>query len=118
MIYKYQDNQIYSCSWGPRDDGRSMEAPGVLIRRAMLQGIQKGRGGLGSIYVFASGNGAASDDNCNFDGYTNSIYSITVGAVDRAGKHPYYSEHCSANLVVTYSSGNGDSIVGPTPCRA
>ncbi|OAQ76599.1 KEX1 protease precursor [Purpureocillium lilacinum] len=120
MIYKYQDNQIYSCSWGPRDDGRSMEAPGVLIRRAMLQGIQKGRGGLGSIYVFASGNGAASDDNCNFDGYTNSIYSITVGAVDRAGKHPYYSEHCSANLVVTYSSGNGDSIhttdVGENKC--
>lgn len=116
MIYKYQDNQIYSCSWGPRDDGRSMEAPGVLIRRAMLQGIQKGRDGLGSIYVFASGNGAASDDNCNFDGYTNSIYSITVGAVDRAGQHPSYSEHCSAQLVVTYSSGSGDSIVSCALC--
>ncbi|ODA79192.1 hypothetical protein RJ55_04784 [Drechmeria coniospora] len=120
MIYGYQENQIYSCSWGPRDDGRSMEAPGVLIRRAMLRGIQEGRGGLGSIYVFASGNGAASDDNCNFDGYTNSIYSITVGAVDRAGQHPYYSELCSAQLVVTYSSGSGDSIhttdVGKNRC--
>lgn len=113
MIFRYQENQIYSCSWGPSDNGRAMEAPGVLIRRAMLQGVQKGRGGLGSIYVFASGNGAASDDNCNFDGYTNSIYSITVGAVDRAGQHPYYSEHCSAQLVVTYSSGSGDSIVRP-----
>lgn len=111
MIYAYQKNQIYSCSWGPPDDGKSMEAPGILIRRAMLKGIQKGRGGLGSIYVFASGNGAAQGDNCNFDGYTNSIYSITVGAVDRAGNHPYYSEHCSAQLVVTYSSGAGDSIV-------
>lgn len=120
MIYKYQDNQIYSCSWGPPDDGRSMEAPGVLIRRAMLKGIQKGRDGLGTIYVFASGNGAASEDNCNFDGYTNSIYSITVGAVDREGNHPYYSEHCSAQLVVTYSSGSGDSIhttdVGTNKC--
>jgi kexin len=120
MIYKYQKNQIYSCSWGPPDDGKSMEAPGVLIRRAMLQGIQKGRDGLGSIYVFASGNGAASGDNCNFDGYTNSIYSITVGAVDRAGNHPYYSEHCSAQLVVTYSSGSGDAIhttdVGTNSC--
>jgi kexin len=113
MIYKYDKNNIYSCSWGPPDDGRSMEAPGVLIRRAMLQGIQKGRDGLGSIYVFASGNGASAGDNCNFDGYTNSIYSITVGAVDRAGKHPYYSELCSAQLVVTYSSGSGDSIVSP-----
>jgi kexin len=111
LIYKFQHNQIYSCSWGPPDDGRSMEAPGVLIRRAMLKAIQQGRGGLGTIYVFASGNGAASGDNCNFDGYTNSIYSITVGAVDRAGNHPYYSEHCSAQLVVTYSSGSGGSIV-------
>lgn len=120
MIYEYQKNQIYSCSWGPPDDGRSMEAPGILIRRAMLKGIQKGRDGLGTIYVFASGNGAANGDNCNFDGYTNSIYSITVGAVDRAGNHPYYSEHCSAQLVVTYSSGSGDSIhttdVGENKC--
>jgi kexin len=111
MNYAYQHNQIYSCSWGPPDDGRSMDAPGLLIKRAMLNAVQNGRGGLGSIYVFASGNGAANEDNCNFDGYTNSIYSITVGAIDRKGLHPYYSEKCSAQLVVTYSSGSGDAIV-------
>jgi kexin len=111
MNYAYQRNQIYSCSWGPPDDGRSMDAPGILIKRAMLNAVQNGRQGLGSIYVFASGNGAANEDNCNFDGYTNSIYSITVGAIDRKGLHPYYSEHCSAQLVVTYSSGSGDAIV-------
>lgn len=120
MNYGYQQNQIYSCSWGPPDDGKAMDAPGILIKRAMLNAVQKGRGGLGSIYVFASGNGAASDDNCNFDGYTNSIYSITVGAVDRKGQHPYYSEKCSAQLVVTYSSGSGDAIhttdVGTNNC--
>lgn len=122
MNYDYQHNQIYSCSWGPPDDGRSMDAPGILIRRAMLNAVQNGRGGLGSIYVFASGNGAQNDDNCNFDGYTNSIYSITVGAIDRKGKHPYYSEKCSASLVVTYSSGSGDSIhttdVGQNACSS
>jgi len=111
MNYAYQHNQIYSCSWGPPDDGRSMDAPGILIRKAMVNAIQNGRGGKGSIYVFASGNGAANDDNCNFDGYTNSIYSITVGAIDRKGLHPYYSEKCSAQLVVTYSSGSNDAIV-------
>ncbi|GAB1310004.1 pheromone processing endoprotease [Madurella fahalii] len=120
MNYDYQHNQIYSCSWGPPDDGRSMDAPGILIRRAMLNAVQNGRGGLGSIYVFASGNGAQNDDNCNFDGYTNSIYSITVGAIDRKGTHPYYSEKCSASLVVTYSSGSGDAIhttdVGQNAC--
>ncbi|KAJ4318486.1 pheromone processing endoprotease [Fusarium piperis] len=110
LMYKYDDNHIYSCSWGPSDDGQTMEAPDVVIRRAMLKAIQEGRHGLGSIYVFASGNGAGAGDNCNFDGYTNSIYSITVGAVDRTGQHPYYSEECSAQLVVTYSSGSGDAI--------
>ncbi|KAL2820238.1 peptidase S8/S53 domain-containing protein, partial [Aspergillus cavernicola] len=118
--YAYQKNDIYSCSWGPPDDGTTMEAPGVLIRRAMVNGIQKGRDGRGSIFVFAAGNGATSGDNCNFDGYTNSIYSITVGAIDREGKHASYSESCSAQLVVAYSSGTTDAIhttdVGTDKC--
>ncbi|MCJ1301117.1 pheromone processing endoprotease [Hypocenomyce scalaris] len=122
MNFAFQQNQIYSCSWGPPDDGRSMDAPGILIKRAMLNAVQNGRQGKGSIYVFAAGNGAAHQDNCNFDGYTNSIYSITVGAIDRKGLHPYYSEKCSAQLVVTYSSGSNDAIhttdVGTNQCYA
>lgn len=110
MNYAMQDNQIYSCSWGPPDDGRSMDAPGLLIRKAMVNAVQNGRQGRGNIYVFAAGNGRGSGDNCNFDGYTNSIYTITVGGIDRKGKQTYYSEHCSAQLVVTYSSGSGDAI--------
>lgn len=120
--YELQKNDIYSCSWGPPDDGKTMQAPGVLIEKAMITAVQQGRGGKGSIYVFAAGNGAASDDNCNFDGYTNSIYSITVGAIDKENKHPYYSEACSAQLVVTYSSGSGDAIhttdVGINQCTS
>lgn len=120
MNYAYQENHIYSCSWGPSDGGEAMERPGILIRRSMVNGVQKGRGGLGSLYVFAIGNGAANDDDCNFDGYTNSIYSVSVGGIDRKGLHPYYSEKCSAQLVVTYSSGSGDAIhttdVGKDKC--
>jgi kexin len=115
LNYAYQSNDIYSCSWGPPDDGKSMEAPSKMIVKAMLNGIQNGRGGKGSIFVFASGNGAALDDQCNFDGYTNSILSVTVGAIDRKGLHPFYSEACSANMVVTYSSGSGDNIVRLLP---
>jgi kexin len=47
----------------------------------------------------------------NFDGYTNSIYTITVAAIDRKNLHPTYSEECSANLISMYSSGSGHSIV-------
>lgn len=120
--YEMQKNDIYSCSWGPPDDGRTMQEPGILIKKAMVTAVQQGRGGKGSVYVFAAGNGAASDDNCNFDGYTNSIYSITVGAIDMNNQHPYYSEACSAQLVVTYSSGGGDAIhttdVGANKCTS
>uniref|UniRef100_A0A093VEG4 Kexin n=1 Tax=Talaromyces marneffei PM1 TaxID=1077442 RepID=A0A093VEG4_TALMA len=120
--YGFQKNDIYSCSWGPRDDGETMEAPGILVRRAMVNGIVQGRGGKGSIYVFAAGNGGFYGDNCNFDGYTNSIYSVTVGAIDRQGQHPSYSEACSAQLVVAYSSGGSDSIhttdVGTDSCTS
>ncbi|KAK9457604.1 peptidase S8/S53 domain-containing protein [Dipodascopsis uninucleata] len=122
LNYAYHSNHIYSCSWGPPDDGKSMDAPGILIKRAFISGVQKGRNGLGSIFVFATGNGAMNGDNCNFDGYTNSIYSITVGAIDRRGLHPSYAEDCSAQLVVTYSSGSNDHIhttdVGKQACTS
>lgn len=111
LNYGYQSTAIYSCSWGPPDDGKAMEAPSRIITKAMVNGIQKGRGGKGSIFVFASGNGGGSGDQCNFDGYTNSIYSVTVSAVDHEGKHPYYSEPCAANMIVAYSSGAGERIV-------
>lgn len=111
LNYGFQNVSIYSCSWGPPDDGRSMESPTYLIQKAVVNGIQNGRAGKGSIFVFASGNGASSGDQCNFDGYTNSIYSVTVAAVDFKGLHPYYSEPCAANMVVAYSSGSGQHIV-------
>ncbi|KIJ69114.1 hypothetical protein HYDPIDRAFT_79892 [Hydnomerulius pinastri MD-312] len=111
LNYGFQNVSIYSCSWGPPDDGKSMEGPGYLIQKAVVNGIQNGRDGKGSIFVFASGNGAGFSDQCNFDGYTNSIYSVTVSAVDYKGLHPYYSEPCAANMVVAYSSGSGKNIV-------
>lgn len=92
-----------------------MDAPEGLILKAMVNGIQKGRDGKGSLFVFAAGNGGGADDQCNFDGYTNSIYSITIGALDRKGLHPYYSEMCAALLAVAYSSGSGDAIVSAAP---
>lgn len=110
MVYGLEHNDIYSCSWGPTDNGRTVAAPDSLVKKAMIKGIQEGRQNKGAIYVFASGNGGRMGDQCNFDGYTNSIYSITVGAIDHKGFHPAYAEACSAVMVVTYSSGSGEHI--------
>ena len=50
-------NHIYSNSWGPTDDGKTASRPGTYASDSIKQCIKNGRYGLGSIYVFASGNG-------------------------------------------------------------
>ncbi|KAJ1930026.1 pheromone processing endoprotease, partial [Linderina pennispora] len=104
-------NWIYSCSWGPEDNGKTVQGPSKPVEDAFIHGIEKGRGGLGSLYVFATGNGGHMGDNCNFDGYTNSIYTISIGAINHLDQHPPYSEMCSAQLAVTYSNGDNRGIV-------
>lgn len=110
MMYGLDVNDIFSCSWGPTDNGMTVAGPDMLVKKAIIKGIQEGRNNKGSLYVFASGNGGRVGDQCNFDGYTNSIYSITVGAIDYKGLHPSYAEACSAVMVVTYSSGSLEHI--------
>ncbi|CCF56238.1 hypothetical protein KAFR_0A08040 [Kazachstania africana CBS 2517] len=110
LINALDINDIYSCSWGPQDDGTHLQGPSDLVKKALIKGVNDGRKNKGAIYVFASGNGGSFGDNCNYDGYTNSIYSITVGAIDHKDLHPPYSESCSAVMVVTYSSGSGEYI--------
>ena len=64
-----------------------------------------GRKGLGSVYVWAAGNGGRHNDNCNCDGYTASIYTITIGGVIPGSIDDTYSERCSAILASTFRSG-------------
>ena len=97
---------IYSASWGPEDDGRTVDGPGPLARKAFLNGITRGRNGLGSIFVWASGNGGRQTDNCNCDGYTNSIYTLSISSATQGGRKPWYLEECSSTLATTYRYGN------------
>lgn len=46
---------------------------------ALQHGVIAGRRGFGSIFVVASGNGGQNEDDCNYDGYANSIYTVTIG---------------------------------------
>ncbi|XP_018619531.1 proprotein convertase subtilisin/kexin type 6 [Scleropages formosus] len=96
---------IYSASWGPEDDGKTVDGPGPLAKQAFEMGIKKGRKGLGSIFVWASGNGGRQGDHCSCDGYTNSIYTISVSSTTESGAKPWYLEVCSSTLATSYSSG-------------
>ncbi|XP_073480637.1 neuroendocrine convertase 1 isoform X1 [Aquarana catesbeiana] len=101
-----QHVDIYSASWGPNDDGKTVEGPGRLAEKAFEYGIKQGRNGKGSIFVWASGNGGRQGDNCDCDGYTDSIYTISISSASQQGLSPWYAEKCSSTLATAYSSGD------------
>lgn len=106
---------IYSASWGPDDDGRTVDGPAKLTKAAFEKGIREGRKGKGNIYIWASGNGGKDADSCNCDGYTNSIYTLSISSATESGNIPWYSEACSSTLATTFSSGaTGEKMIVTT----
>ncbi|VDD91762.1 unnamed protein product [Enterobius vermicularis] len=97
---------IYSASWGPEDDGKTFDGPGPLAREAFYRGIKEGRGGKGNIFVWASGNGGARQDSCSADGYTTSVYTLSISSATFDNRRPWYLEECPSSIATTYSSAN------------
>lgn len=114
MAHKNDLIFIKSNSWGPDDNGETLEAPGPLTLAAMQSAVTTGRQGKGTILVWAGGNGREVKDDSNYDGYANSIYTIAVGAIDSQMRQSYYSEP-GANLhCVAPSNGETNTSVSIT----
>jgi len=64
------------------------------------RGTSYGRGGKGIVYVWAAGNEGAYGGNVNDVGYTNSIYTISVGAIGRDNQHSIYTTGGAAVLIL------------------
>ncbi|KAM4634072.1 proprotein convertase subtilisin/kexin type 5 [Polymixia lowei] len=109
LSFRPQHIDIYLAGWGPEDDGATLEGPGPLARLALQNGIKTGRQGRGSIYVWPSGNGGLRGDHCSCDGYTNSIYAISISSSTRGGGRPGYLEECSSTLATAYTGGEAES---------
>jgi len=73
---------------------------------ALELGISTGRDGKGTIFTFASGNSFYEGDNVNFSGWTNSRYTISVGAV---GKHEKHADYSTPGAALMVSAPSGDS---------
>lgn len=95
---------ISSNSWGGID--HTFDGPSGETKSALKYGVSQLRDKKGVIYVFAAGNGGF-DDNCNTDGYVNSIYTIGINAVTIGNDYPGYAEKCTAVLASTYSGDGG-----------
>jgi subtilisin-like proprotein convertase family protein len=94
-------------SWGPPDGTGLLTDSTSLWRDAVDFGLATGRGGLGTIYVWAAGNGYGSPtrDLSTYDGYASYRGVIAVGAVTAQGRQPSYSE-AGANVWISAPGGD------------
>ena len=104
---------VKSNSWGPFDGGFGAGGPGPLGVAGLADATSTGRGGLGTVFVWAAGNGNQSGDDSNFDGWANSPYAMAVSAITDAGRQAYYSEP-GANILVCAPSNGGTQGVTTT----
>jgi len=111
MSHRFDKVDIYSASWGPTDDGKTVDGPRKSTLDAMSRGVSQGRNGKGSIYIWASGDGGAIDD-CNCDGYASSIWTISINAVGIDGSTAVYDESCASTLATTFSNSKNPDIDG------
>ena len=110
LSYHQNDIDIYTNSWGPSDNGQTLEAPGPLTLAAMEDDVYNGRNGYGNIITWAAGNGLDNNDNVNYDGYASSRYAIAVAAITHYGEQSYYSEPGASILIAAHSNGDGEGI--------
>ncbi|KAF0118114.1 MAG: peptidase S8/S53 subtilisin kexin sedolisin [Rhodospirillaceae bacterium] len=92
---------VVNNSWGYTgyfyDDLDSLAFAGQ--RDGLITAVAQGRDGLGTVVVFAAGNGADEGQNTNYHGLQNSQYVITVGATDKNGAIAWFSTP-GANVLV------------------
>jgi subtilisin family serine protease len=115
ILYQFQTIDVYNHSWGFVDEAtgnvRTYSDFGPLARIAIRNSAFFGRGGLGTIHVFSSGNNGDSSTQSNYAGEKNSRYVITVGGVDHSGS----SVGGTFGLDTTYPEGGANVlIVAPT----
>ncbi|GIX42676.1 MAG: hypothetical protein KatS3mg129_2409 [Leptospiraceae bacterium] len=112
-----QNIWISNNSWGPADKTGFLWNSEDLWKSSIEEGLNKGRYGLGTIYVFAAGNGAYIDpqnkqylvDNSNYDGYANYHGVISVCAVGDDDKQANYSENGANLWICAPSMGNNNN---------
>ncbi len=102
-------NDIKNNSWGPADIGRIFY-PSAIVMDAIEESARSGRDGLGTVLVWAGGNGALRKDRVDYDPYASSRYTIAIGAYDDTGVRAIYSEPGSSLFAVAPSSGGSKAI--------
>jgi subtilisin-like proprotein convertase family protein len=110
FAYRQDIIAVKSNSWGPYDSAYGHAGPGPLSLAAMQDATTNGRGGKGTVFLWAAGNGNGSGDDSNYDGWANSPLAIAVSAINDKGRASYYTEPGANILVCAPSSGGKQGI--------
>lgn len=117
MTRDAKDVHINTNSWGYKNNRGFLIDSGPRWKAAVQSGVEVGRGGRGTIYLFAAGNegdiqGLGDPQNSNYDGYARNRHVMAICAVDARGKKATYSQS-GANLWVCAPSNAGGSVALP-----
>merc|ERR1712136_578525 len=77
----------------------------------LRHGVRSGRAGKGIVYVVSAGNEADLGERVNFEGFLNSIYTISVAATDQTDTHAWYSTRGVANFISAPGGENGNGAI-------
>jgi len=113
FAFKKDIIDIKSSSWGPSDSAYGYGGPGPLSVAALADAVTLGRGGKGTVFLWAGGNGNYNGDDSNYDGWAASPYAIAVSAIGDDGEAAPYSEP-GANILVCAPSNGGTQGVTTT----
>ncbi len=109
---------VISCSWGPTDGNwwdpedpvhRQRVALSDSTKLSIDYALKNGRSGIGSVVVFAAGNGNESIEN---DGYASYDPVIAVAACNDLGKKSAYSDF-GRSVWCAFPSSNGEPSLTP-----
>ncbi len=101
-----RDVDISNNSWGWANIFTGSEAFNDAIDSSLQDGATNNRGGLGTVFVFASGNAQSYSDDTNYSEMSNSRFTISVGATDSNGDLTSFSTGGASLL----TSAPGQSI--------
>jgi len=108
LTFRDDLNAIKSNSWGPQDLG-ILASISSIERDALEQAATTGRDGLGTVFVWAAGNGG-EDDRVDYDPYASTRHTIAISSIDEFDLRPDYTERGSSLFAVTPSAGSGRSV--------
>lgn len=105
---------VYSCSFANVHTGTKTYPLLEDQESALRYGTTYGRGKLGSVYVFATGNSGGSDtdiarDSCAYDRLVSNRYVISIAGIQHNLQKLPNGEACSAIMVAAFSAKPGSS---------